>query len=76
MDWLLTVIYAGYMIFQVHLVRLLYGSLKKTMGPVAKQANCHLFLIKMIIFKEIVKIHIIDLNIFASENKISGNFWY
>jgi hypothetical protein len=72
MDWLLTVIYAGYMILQVHLVRLLYGSLKKTMSPVAKQANCHLFLIKMIIF-----LHIgmrIIMNILSdSESRIQGN---
>lgn len=72
MDWILTVIYACYMITQVHLVRKLYANLKKTMAPVAKQANCHLFLVKMIIM-----LHIglrIVMNVLSdSSSNVQGN---
>lgn len=72
MDWFLTVIYALYLVFQVQLVRRLYGLLKSHMAPVAEQASCHLFLMKMIIF-----LHIglrILMNILSdSGSRVQGN---
>ena len=72
MDWILTVIYAGYLVFQIYLVRTLYGVLKKHMAPVAQQASCHLFIMKMIIF-----LHIglrILMNILSdSGSRVQGN---
>ena len=53
MDWILTVLYLGYMALQIHLVRQLYKQLKEAMKPVAEQANCYLFIVKMIIMLHI-----------------------
>lgn len=36
MDWILTVMYFGYMVLQIQLVRKLYALLKQHMGPVAQ----------------------------------------
>ena len=49
MDALMSVIYGGYLIGQVWLVRKLYAILKERMPPVAKAANCHIFLMKLIL---------------------------
>ncbi len=72
MDWLLTVIYAVYLVFQVHLVRKLYGEIKQNMEAAAKDANCYMFLMKMIIM-----LHIglrILMNILSdSESRVQGN---
>ena len=49
MDALLSVIYAVYLGIQVLLVRQLYAILKDKMAPVAKAAQCHFFLLKLIL---------------------------
>lgn len=72
MDWILTCLYAIYLGLQIHLARNLYGSLKKSMPPVAKQAQCNFFLVKMIIM-----LHIglrIVMNILSdSSSSVQGN---
>ncbi len=49
MDGVLTGIYGLYMIAQVILIRQLYSILKTHLPPVAKAANCHMFIMKMIV---------------------------
>ena len=50
MDGILTAIYGIYMIIQIQLIRVLYGTLKKTEPEVAKESSCHLFSMKMVVF--------------------------
>ena len=49
MDAILSVIYAVYLVVQVQLVRMLYATLKKRMPRVAKETECHHFLLKLIL---------------------------
>ena len=53
MDWLISAIYLGYLVFQVHLVRKLYKQLKIVMSPVVEKASCLLFMVKFIIMLHI-----------------------
>ena len=53
MDWLISVLYLGYLVFQVHLVRKLYRQLKIVMSPVVEKASCLLFMVKFIIMLHI-----------------------
>lgn len=72
MDWLLTVIYAIYLCFQVHLVRRLYGEVKQNMEAVAKDANCYMFLMKMIIMLHL-GLRILMNTLSDSGSRIQGN---
>eukprot|EP00347_Sterkiella_histriomuscorum_P009994 403339091 len=53
MDSLLSVCYAFFLVVQVQLVRKLYSNLKIKMPPVAKAAECHIFLMKLILILHI-----------------------
>lgn len=49
MDAILSVFYAIFLVVQVQLVRKLYSNLKIKMPPVAKAAECHIFMMKFIL---------------------------
>jgi hypothetical protein len=49
MDWIISLIYVAYLVFQVQLVRKLYSQLKISMKPVVEKASCLLFMVKFII---------------------------
>ena len=53
MDWVISLIYLAYLIFQVQLVRRLYKQLKVSMKPVVEKASCLLFMVKFIIMVHI-----------------------
>ena len=46
----MTSLYFVYMLVQILLVRQLYSILKTHMPPVARATNCHIFVMKLIIF--------------------------
>ena len=72
MDGILTGVYGLYMIAQFLLVRKLYRTLKTNMGPVATQTNCHIFLMKLIIFLHL-SLRIIMNSLSDSGAKVQGN---
>jgi len=73
MDWILTVIYFGYLVTQIMLVRNLYKELKEnTLDKFAREASCYMFAIKLIIMLHI-GLRIVFNTLSDSESRIQGN---
>lgn len=72
MDWILTTIYFLYMLFQIYLVRQLYSKVKNSMKAVAQQANCQLFMVKLIIMLHI-GLRIVMNSLSDSGARVQGN---
>lgn len=72
MDGILTGFYGLYMIIQFLLIRKLYQTLKANMLPVAQATNCHIFIMKLIVFLHL-SLRIIMNSLSDSGAKVQGN---
>lgn len=73
MDWILTVIYFGYLITQFMLVKRLYNQLKRvSIEKFEREASCYMFAIKLIIIIHI-GMRIVFNTLSDSESRIQGN---